>query len=230
MNTVKSRAPNRRAFVLAVFLGLVSMQWLAPAQAGVLPADSVVGGKTIGDWTAKWWAWALSYPIDRNPLLDDTGRLGRLGNVGGPVFFVVTSGGGKVVRKHKVPAGKHLLVPLYTYLWTFDADCDNAHCAREIADGAVMAVSKLSAKIDGQPVKRLFSHYETKQGTFNVTVPDDGLYGPGEGGTFKGVTSGYWLMLEPLSPGKHHLFFDAVGPVSDTESIHFTTDLEVVVE
>ena len=172
----------------------------------------------------------MSYPVHNNPLLDDTGRLGRLGKVGGPVFFVVTSGGGLVNRSHKVPAGKYLLVPLYTYLWTYDADCDNEHCARQIADGAVMAVSKLTARIDGVPVKQMFSHYETSPKVFKVTVPDDGLYGPGEGGTFKGVTSGYWLMLEPLKAGKHHLYFDAIGPVDDTQSIHFTTKLELLVE
>ena len=26
-------------------------------------------GKTIGEWSADWWNWAVSYPFDESPLL-----------------------------------------------------------------------------------------------------------------------------------------------------------------
>ena len=231
-----ANAGRSRFIALAILLGLLSMPWTVPTQAGdrartgVLPAGSIVGGRTVGEWTADWWAWALSFPVDMNPLLDETGEFGPLGNIGGPVFFVVTSGGGRVSRAYKVPAGQYLLVPIYTYVWTYDDTCANEACARQIADGAVFGVTRMSAKIDGVPVRNLFSHYEATS-VFSVSVPDDGLYGPGQGGTFDAVSSGYWLMLEPLEPGCHRLHFDAVAPGDDpTQLIHFTTTLQLNVE
>jgi hypothetical protein len=234
----QNAAAGRTRFVaLTILLGFLAVTLAAPARAGgaaraaVLPAGSIVGGRTIGQWTADWWSWALSFPVEMSPLLDDTGEFGPLGNVGGPVFFVVTSGGGKVSRQYKVPAGQYLLVPIYTYVWTYDDTCHRAACARQIADEFVLGVTKMSVRIDGKPVGNLFSHYERAPSVFRVTVPDDGLYGPGEGGTFPAVSSGYWLMLRPLNPGRHHVWVDALGPAADPgDLIHFTTSLTLDVQ
>lgn len=230
MNIKPLRGSSRCAIAVVILLGLLSAPWGAPARADVLPVGSVVGDRTIAEWSADWWAWALSFPVEMSPLLDETGEFAPLGNIGGPIFFAVSSTGSPVSRKYTVPAGQYFLIPIYTYVWTYDDTCDNETCARQIVDSAVQAVTKMSVRIDGEPVQGLFSHYETTP-VFSITVPDDGLYGPGEGGTFEAVSSGYWLMFEPLKPGRHHLFIDAVGPGNDPdEPSHFTTILQLNVE
>src|SRR5689334_15805444 len=38
------------------------------AGPGVLPVKSSPYGMTYGQWSARWWQWAFSLPIDRSPL------------------------------------------------------------------------------------------------------------------------------------------------------------------
>ena len=38
--------------------------------SNVFPVDSKPYGLTYGEWTAKWWQWALSIPKDINPAGD----------------------------------------------------------------------------------------------------------------------------------------------------------------
>lgn len=198
MNIKPLRGSSRCAIAVVILLGLLSTPWGAPARADVLPVGSVVGDRTIAEWSA-WWAWALSFPVEMNPLLDETGEFAPLGNIGGPVFFAVSSTGGPVSRKYTVPAGQYFLIPIYTYVWTYDDTCDNETCARQIVDSAVQAVTKMSVRIDDEPVRGLFSHYETTP-VFSITVPDDGLYGPGELSHFTTILQ---LNVEPRTKRWH---------------------------
>src|SRR5262245_7135801 len=36
----------------------------------ILPAHSSAYGKTLAEWTAAWWRWAISIPTDAHPLFD----------------------------------------------------------------------------------------------------------------------------------------------------------------
>ncbi len=44
-------------------------------------------GFSYGEWTTKWWEWALSIPIPFNPVLDDTGQHADR-NQHDPVWFL----------------------------------------------------------------------------------------------------------------------------------------------
>ena len=35
---------------------------------------SKIYDKTYGEWTVKWWQWALGTPASSNPVIDETGR------------------------------------------------------------------------------------------------------------------------------------------------------------
>ena len=35
--------------------------------------ESQIFGKSYEDWTAEWWKWAYSIPINENPAYDDYG-------------------------------------------------------------------------------------------------------------------------------------------------------------
>jgi hypothetical protein len=37
---------------------------------GVIPPQSKAHGMTYGEWSAKWWQWAYSLPVDQNPFFD----------------------------------------------------------------------------------------------------------------------------------------------------------------
>src|SRR4051812_39446710 len=57
--------------------------------ADMLTSDAVAGIST-GEWTARWWRWALTQPIA--PYLDPDGRLCDLGQEG-PVWFLAGTNG-----------------------------------------------------------------------------------------------------------------------------------------
>ena len=117
--------------------------------------------------------------------------------------------------------GKHVLVPLYTYSWaiqTFSDPCSSVDCAKALADSFVHGTTSMRVRIDGEPVRKLFSHYAaTPDFSLACCVPVAGWWAGGDP-TFAGpwyiFASGYWLMLEPLSPGKHVLSIMVTAPYS----------------
>src|SRR6185503_11544601 len=81
----------------------------------VLPANAVVGGKTIGDWSAEWWKWIFPASTNQNPLLETNGVWAHAGQPEGEVFFIAGVSGlspDKVTRTFSVPEGKYLFFPV----------------------------------------------------------------------------------------------------------------------
>jgi hypothetical protein len=146
---------------------------------------------------------------------------GALGNVNGPVFFAVASPGpGATTYTYTVPGGKYVLLPLYTYLWaiqTFSDPCSTLDCAHKLADSFVRATTSMKVRIDGEPVRNLFRHYAATPDFFLASAPVDGWWAGGDpvyAGLWYGLSTGYWLMLEPLSAGKHVLSIEVTAPYS----------------
>jgi hypothetical protein len=205
----------------SVALVLMQFTLTSPAQsaARVVAPDGVVGGRTIGQWSGDWWRLAISaldFPFPRN-----VAQPGALGNVKGPVFFAVASPGpGATVYTYKVPRGKHVLLPLYTYVWasqTFSDPCSDLPCSRALANRFVHGTKALKVRIDGEPVRNLFSHYAATPDFFLFTAPVAGWWAGGDpvfAGQWYGFSSGYWLMLKPLSPGRHVLSIKVAAPYS----------------
>lgn len=183
---------------------------------GVLSAHEVLAetGKSIEEWGAAWWQWAFENP---DVLFDPTGELGPLGDVGGPVFFATGSNGDPVHRSFTVPADQLVLVPVATYIWTFFDPCAELACARKIVNRNFLAkATDVEMRVDGRRVPNMKSHRVSVDGTPTVFTVDAGPIGDdGYGGILSAVQSGYWVMLEPLSPGKHRLEFGATVPDLD---------------
>ena len=67
------------------------------------------------------------------------------------------------------------------------------------------AAGDLACEIDGQPVEHL-KHYrcQTPAGeAYDMTLPDNNLWGIPAGTYGPAVDDGYYLMLAPLSAGRH---------------------------
>jgi hypothetical protein len=146
---------------------------------------------------------------------------GALGNVGGPVFFAVASPGpGSTAYTYDVPRGQYVLLPLYTFDWVSQSKadfCSDYACGRRLADSWVRLARSLKADIDGEPVLQLRSHYEATPRFHHSVMPVDGWFAGGDpqfAGRWFGVSTGYWLMLRPLSPGKHVLTIEVTAPYS----------------
>jgi hypothetical protein len=65
-----------------------------------------------GEWPARWWQWAASFPNGSNPVQDMTGAFSFLGNQG-PVFVLAGSfGPDPVTRSVSVESDQYLFLPL----------------------------------------------------------------------------------------------------------------------
>jgi len=91
-------------------LGAVPVAFAKNPNPGVIPPQAKAHGMTYGEWSAKWWQWAVSLPLDHNPLADtadcSTGQLGSVWFLGGS--FVSST----EERDCTVPPGKALFFPI----------------------------------------------------------------------------------------------------------------------
>lgn len=72
---MKGNPMRGKTYFLVVFLVL----WFAAAATSQawagspLPLPVKPYGMSYQEWSAKWWQWALSLPIDQNPFFDEQG-------------------------------------------------------------------------------------------------------------------------------------------------------------
>jgi len=204
----------RLSVMAAIILGfIVSIPLVATAadtNPVVVPVDSDYEGLSYGNWSAKWWQWALSIPAPDNPLLDTSGEKcgeGQSGNV----WFLAGTFGGSAERTCTVPAGKAILFPI------INAECSTVEgngkteeelsaCAKDLIDH----VRVKEAKVDGMPLIDL-NNYRVQSPLFRFRLPPNNILGLSPGSS-PSVSDGYWILLEPLSTGPHTIHFRGVAP------------------
>jgi len=200
-----------------------------PISAVVVDPGSRAYGHTYGEWSARWWQYVLSIPVNRNPLTDTTGR--RCGErQSGPVFFLGAEYNHfrTVNRTCRVPAGKALFFPVI--------NCKNDNTVPIAPAGQtqpgpnhdkfdtlltgcrnfINGASELSAELDGRAVTglTLTSAYRASSPAFRVRTPADNLLrAAGDNVGRQTITpvaaDGVYLMLRPLRRGTHTLRFQA---------------------
>jgi hypothetical protein len=193
---------------------------------GIIPPQAVPFGQTYGEWGAKWWQWALSIPAASNPVADTTGEFAAVGQ-SGPVWFLAGDFGGAVVRTITVPAGKGLFFPILNQsIFWYPANDPNDPVPpldqpyfdgsttwptmeafiRALAAGTIDNAVGLACEIDGRSVKNLQA-YRCQSPVFMGEFPEGNLFGYDvavDGTTYgPAVDDGIYLMLAPLSAGKH---------------------------
>jgi hypothetical protein len=230
------------AFIAAPLFGLTQ----SASAYTILAPDAVVAGKSIVDWTAEWWTWALQSLLATNPLLDDTGAFANVNN-NGPVFFIAGGVTPSVTRSFNIPAGRPVLLPLINNVVVDSIPPDPAGTTlaeREAANDAYISAfvnavdtNSLFASIDGNPVANL-SQYLQVTGHFDLGPSQAGslleaIGVPAGTDGFPTESGGYWLMIDGLTPGPHTLHFggayDAFTPApnccSNGESAAFSNDV-----
>jgi hypothetical protein len=186
----------------------------------VLPAFVPVAGKSQRRWSEEWWRWILSVPAAHNPelVLEQDCAVGQ----SGPVYFVPGFQADVYTRTCRVPLGKFVFLPAWSYL--NDYPCPDptfqpppgqtledwlAEGARAFND----KVTNLTVQVDGRAVgyqrrrqtTRLFSF----TGDISLKPTFDGCI---TGTPQSAVSDGWWLMLAPLLPGDHTIVLEATSP------------------
>jgi hypothetical protein len=206
---------------------------VAPMSSVLAAADLVAPGQTAigmtyGDWSAAWQQWVQAIPNtpeEPNPAFDETGENCAQGQDSGPVFFLVgaftdelpdTPLISEVERDCTVPANRHIFFPIVNVaIDTTDPQGDfyeaTEAAQRQLAgkNADLIDVGSLEVTVDGKKVKNL-GDYRVQSPAYHFFLPAEnnmwGIADVNASGYF-GVADGYYVMLKPLSSGKHTVQF-----------------------
>ena len=193
---------------------------------GVIPQGKVQGA-TYGQWSARWWQWALGTTVHTgttitHPLLvsgDVDCTIGQTGHVWFLGGNFSGAPGNILSRTCTVPTGVFLFTPI-TNAWIDNSNCDGfppttltTDQLRGIVRDSVDSATALSVTLDGRAVVGITtpaSRYRATSPVFSYTTPADSLindlFCPFHAQTVTGaVADGVYLMLTPLSAGPHTL-------------------------
>lgn len=191
---------------------------------GVLPPQSAPHGLTYGEWSAKWWKWAVEPPPAQNPLIDMTGANCAVGQ-SGHVWFLAGTSGGTVTRICTIPHGQMLFFPIGNAFCAGDGIpfADERACATAFAAG----FSNFAAEVDGVPIKGLnvgllANPYRALSPEFDLVLSADNIFSAPAGTYAPGAADGVYLMLAPLKPGPHKIHFHADG-ANGTDATYYLT-------
>ncbi|MCP5144045.1 MAG: hypothetical protein H6978_04405 [Gammaproteobacteria bacterium] len=170
---------------------------------GPLPVTERVAGVSQLEWSQRWWQWAFSFDESRSPIADTTGQYCASRQSGQVWFLAGTYGTRRTIRKCKVPAGKYLFFPIINYV-TFLAERSDETCSSLLARAARLTDKPLglALEIDGKRFDSARIARLATAGCFSL-VP---------GSPPDAASNGYFVMLPPLSPGRHLIEFAGVLP------------------
>jgi len=210
--------------VFTLLVGVVGLTGgpLVLTASAVSPSALVIDvqsfGQTYGEWSARWWQWAFSIPAAVNPVLDLTGENCGQGQTGN-VWFLAGTFGGPATRTCTIPTGKGIFFPVLNIAtfapFPYETLNDlRAQAATEIDKFTVLEVTIDHVKLRGLRDLRVQSP------VFSLTVPAEGLLGPGSCPPLVPpaspsqlcnpvVSDGFWVLLSPLHKGHHVLHFHA---------------------
>lgn len=197
--------------------------------ASVAPVQSNPRGMSYGEWSAAWWQWAFSLPVDHSPLF---GSADCSAGQSGSVWFLP----GAIVGTPGPSPDCAMRAGTSLFVAVINAECSNLEgsgttegqlrdCAGFI--GGLIDPNSLRASLDGQPLSDL-SRYLVESPLFSFgPLPDNNLItyfcvAQGEGcppapagTTGSAVGAGVYLMFQPLPVGSHSLKFHAEIPAAN---------------
>lgn len=194
---VNPATPPTRA-VAATLLALI---FASPALADPIAA------RVPAQLTADWWQWAMSTSEEDSPVADPTGANCGVNQRGDTWFLAGGFGSSKVQRTCTVPAGKKLFFPLVNMVYWPARGARAITCADTKAAAALNNDTALDlfAELDGTPIHDLKRYRIASSQCFDVFARVPAALHPYK--AFPSATDGFWLLLNPLPPGRHTLKF-----------------------
>jgi hypothetical protein len=221
---MKPATRNKVAAFVSVFLALAVVS--SPAFAvppapgdkspGIAPINSKPHGKSYSEWAATWWEWVLEnsnsiyFKPDGNPSQIQCVEIEK--NVW-LLFGTTDPNGTHVERTCTVPPGSALFFPLFNVAYSAWKDDPPETQTEYFARQQVAFVKdsvQIVAEIDGTSVNTPLNYYEEST-VFAVNVIQELAemyvkFGRVAGEVWEpSVDAGYYLFLNPLTPGQHTL-------------------------
>ena len=200
----------------------------------VVPPHARPHGKTYSEWSAAWWRWLWSAPVDVNPGLDATGENISYGQSGNVWFLAPAYFGTDWVRSATIPSGTMLFVDIAAYFGALILGYgDDEAEIRAFLAPAVDAISGIVFEVNGLRLENIEDfRVQSPPGFFEYTLPENNMFqlfgfDAPAGDYADAVAEGYYAMLKPLSVGQHEIFISAdFGPPNGL--VEVTINLTVV--
>ena len=215
----------------------------------MVPPNSNEFGNTYGEWSARWWQWLLSVPEDKNPNLDNTGANCAEAQTGQVWFW--NFGDHAYTRSCTIPAGKDLLItPLAGVFGELGpvgtpdgpSDCPGGPNACDVQRIRALAAANvdnpqlLEVSVDDVRVQNV-AQYRVTSPVFSAflchqvvdftnpkpppCVSDGAIADIPQGMHGPLVSDGYFVLLNPLSPGTHTIHLKGVASRSATIEVTY---------
>ena len=228
--------------VLWMFLCLFSSQHLTSQQQGEYPTLSNFDqatfsqqfeaqiayslaeepfGSAYASWCEAWVKHIYSTPCDQNPLAITTENRNDPDQEG-PVFFLAGTLGGTIERTATISADQGIFFPVLNYVATYP--CPYAgfkpapgqslkdflmRKAMEMVDQGTL----ISVTLDDRRITDLLPYRVTTDLFYFNALPELTCLDACVTGELQpALADGYWIMLRPLSPGRHKLQYKASYP------------------
>ena len=174
--------------------------------------DSIPFGLTYGQWTVRWWRWALSIPKSVNPVLDPSGDHASVNQPEKYVWFLTGTFGNDDTNLPKrfctIPSGRSILFPVINYeanlleypqLTTED---ELTKHVKKVEDTIV----KKECSVDGRRIaaQRVMSDPRV----FKLKIREENPVNIRKSGLTVAAADGYWVFLKPLAEGNHFISFE----------------------
>jgi hypothetical protein len=187
-------------------------------------------GATYAEWSARWWQWNYSLPVDKNPSFDEGTCPNGANGQTQKVWFLtgVVNVSGTVERTCSIPVGRALFFPLLNVeCSTIEGNGATEAELRSCVNGFMDVVTAASATLDERPVQDVMTRFRTPSPVFTFgPLPDNNVlqffaFDAPAGSTSRSVGDGFYLLLAPLAPGPHTLRFGGTFG----SPINFTLDI-----
>ena len=202
---------------LSVVLALVVAAPMASAQVG----QGAAASEKAEGLVAAWWQWALSKPVEDNPLFGGDPNYSEEQCDGQPLtdasvkkwFLAGTFSGDEVVRTCTMPVGTQLFFPVANVVvlpFPDETEDEVLTQANEFVN-SVLTDSELSmtVKVDGKEIIESKRIVRAEAPLFSGESP---LLGPD---SYEAVADGLWVTLPPLSKGEHTIHVEVSAPNVD---------------
>lgn len=224
-NSLIQKVWRRGASLFVAITAFAALSGFGANTPTVLPPDSRSHGSSYSEWSAAYWQWLFSLPVDGHPGSDSPdfdvteGQSGRVWFLTGPF--------GKVERNVTIPAGTTLFIAIINV----DASTleeppfYGATAAEQLAIANAFAdyITDLSFTVDGKSIANM-GDFRVASPQFSFTAPSPWIFGA-TGGNGQATGAGYFVMLAPLSAGAHTVHYTGAFKFSEAPEDYIGVDM-----
>lgn len=162
---------------------------------GLLSPNNQLYGKYLDEWADIWWQWVYTFSKDEHPLVDETGRLAYLGDMGNIIFLGGSFNKKPITRKITVKKGKAIFFPIINTLYELPSHMSYGEGIGNINHS--FNAKNIYLEVNGVALEKISKYKFTSKTCFSI-VPES---------NFRAISTGYWVALTSLPVGYYIISF-----------------------